>query len=93
MKQVLLILLVVFSTTVAAEKWSAIGLLTTKLEGQPAKVEALELDDFDSYESCIAVVKAESMSDNYIAKNNGTNSRLPSVHWNYDADCVLKRND
>ncbi len=79
-------------STAMAEKWSAVGLLTTQVKGQSAKVEFLEIDDFESRDSCMNMVMSEAMSKEYIGQG-GTNGRLPEVQWNYDADCWLKRSD
>lgn len=89
-KTALLAALAVISTSAAAEQWSAIGILTTQIKGQEAKVQYVEIDNFESEELCRQVVLRESYSEDYIGIG-GTNHKLPSVQWNYDANCVLKR--
>lgn len=83
----------VLSQPVSAEKWVALGLLTTQVKGNPAKVEFVQINDFDSRELCIAMVKSESMSSDYIGGRNGTNGHLPEIQWNFDANCWLKSGD
>ncbi|GKS68959.1 hypothetical protein W03_09630 [Nitrosomonas sp. PY1] len=95
MKKALLVLSVsalITAQPVFAEKWSAIGLLTTQVKNQQAKVEFVEIDDFESRDACMTMVMSEAMSNEYIGQG-GTNGKIPPVQWNYDADCVLKRND
>lgn len=74
----------------AGEKWSAIGILTTQVKGEEAHARYVEIDDFETLEMCRQVVGRESHSDDYIGKG-GTSGKVPSVQWNYDANCVQKR--
>lgn len=92
MKLFVAIIICFVSMNVAAEKWSSVGILTTQIEGQDAVAKYVEIDDFGSEELCWRTVRRESKSDDYIGKG-GTNNQLPVVQWNYDADCILKRND
>lgn len=73
-----------------AEKWSAIGILTTQVKGEEAHARYVEIDDFETHDLCKQVVNRESHSDDYIGQG-GTNGKVPSVQWNYDANCVQKR--
>ena len=73
-----------------AEKWSAVGILTTQVKGEEAHARYVEIDDFETLEMCRQVVGRESHSDDFIGKG-GTNGKVPSVQWNYDANCVQKR--
>ena len=75
----------------ADPKWSAVGILTTQVQGKDPVARPIEIDDFESKELCDAVVKVESRSQDYLGQG-GTNGSLPIVHWNYDADCIQKRN-
>lgn len=81
--------LMMFVGAAQAERWSAAGILTTKIKGVPAKTEFFELDGFDSYELCWATVKKYSHTNEYIGEG-GTNDKVPEVQWNYDGDCFLK---
>lgn len=92
MKKLVFVLLMVLSTSVLAETWTALGLLTTKVQGQPAKVELVEIDGFDSKQTCQFVVTSEAFSKEHIGVG-GTNGKLPRVDWNFDGDCWLKRSD
>ena len=82
----------IFSQSAMAEKWVAVGLLTTQVKGSAAKVEFVRVDDFESLETCLAMVKSESMSSDYIGVG-GTKGNLPEVQWNFDANCWLKSSD
>lgn len=85
-------LLSIAATAVNADpKWSAVGILTTQVQGKDPVARPIEIDDFESKELCDAVVKVESRSQDYLGLG-GTNGSLPIVHWNYDADCIQKRN-
>lgn len=93
MKKLFLVATLCLSTSAIAENWVALGLLTTQVKGSAAKVEFVQVGDFESREACLAMVKSESMSSDYIAARNGTNTRLPEIQWNFDANCWLKRSD
>ena len=79
-----------FQSPAMAEKWSAIGILTTQVKGEEAVARYVEIDDFESLEACAKVVLHESLSGDYIGKG-GTNGKVPEVQWNYDAACIQKR--
>lgn len=80
---------VVFQSPAQAEKWSAVGILTTRVQGEEARAEFVEMDDFETAELCSRVVNRESHSDDFIGKG-GTNGKVPQVQWNYDAHCIQK---
>lgn len=92
MKKLFLAAALCLSTSAMAENWVALGLLTTQVKGQAANVEFVQVGDFESREACLAMVKSESMSSDYIGVG-GTNGRLPQIQWNFDANCWLKRSD
>lgn len=54
------------SQPVFAEKWSAIGILVTKVNGNEIEAKALELDDFESSDLCWKAVKKYSHSEETI---------------------------
>lgn len=89
MKKAILIAALLVATSAQAERWSAAGILTTKINGVPAKTEFFELDNFESAELCWAAVRKYSHTDEYIGKG-GTNDKVPEVQWNYDGDCFFK---
>lgn len=92
MKKLFLVATLCLSTSAMAENWVALGLLTTQVKGSAAKVEFVQVDNFESREACLAMVKSESMSSDYIGVG-GTNGLLPQIQWNFDANCWLKRSD
>ena len=61
-----LAVLAVMSQPVFAEKWSAIGILVTKVNGNEIEAKALELDDFESSDLCWKAVKKYSHSEETI---------------------------
>ncbi|MBA3756080.1 MAG: hypothetical protein H0X02_07610 [Nitrosomonas sp.] len=73
-----------------AENWSAVGLLTTVVQGQEAKVEFISVDDFGTHDECEIFLKSQSESTDYIGKG-GTNQNVPPVQWNFDGLCIKKR--
>lgn len=91
MKKALIAAMILMALTAQAqaERWSAAGILTTKIKGVPAKTEFFELDGFDSSDLCWATVKKYSHTNEYIGEG-GTNDKVPEVQWNYDGDCFLK---
>ena len=86
----IVLLIAVASRPAFAEKWSAIGILTTQVKGEEAHARYVEIDDFETLDMCRQVVMRESHSDDYIGKG-GTSGKVPSVQWNYDAHCIQKR--
>lgn len=56
MKKLLLAAALCLSTSAMAENWVALGLLTTQVKGQAAKVEFVQVGDFESREACLAMV-------------------------------------
>ena len=94
MKKVLLAVclsMAAVSQQALAEKWSAVGILTTKVDGREAKARFMEIDDFESAEMCWETVKRYSHTREFIGEG-GTNHHVPATQWNYDGDCVKKRN-
>lgn len=73
-----------------AENWSAVGLLTTEVLDQPAKVEFISIDNFGSKGECDGFLEVQSQSTDYIGKG-GTNQQVPPVQWNFDGLCIKKR--
>ena len=74
-----------FHTSAQAERWSAAGILVTKIKGHE-KTEFIELDGFDSAELCWAAVNRYSHTDERI----GTDGEVKTALFNYDGDCFLK---
>lgn len=72
-----------------AEKWSAIGLITTQIKGQEADVKVKEFEDFQTKELCVDFVSAYNKSPDYVGQG-GTSGKVPRVDWNYEATCIQK---
>lgn len=73
-----------------AESWSAHGILVLKPTGEPLEIKFVKMDDFETYNLCMDAVMAYSHTREFIGKG-GTNNQIPTVHWNFDGDCRLKR--
>lgn len=71
------------------ERWAAIGIVETQIDGQEAEAKHAEFDNFAARDLCIAFIDPNSASDDYIGEG-GTNNSMAKVNWNYDALCVQK---
>ena len=78
-----------FQSPAIAERWSAIGLITTQVHGQEARVRDREFDDFDDKELCVEFVKTHNKNPDYVGEG-GTSGHVPRVDWNYEGSCVQK---
>ena len=76
------------ANSVKAGTWTAVGILVTQNDKMDHfKAEFVRIDDFDSYEKCLATISTLAHSNEFIGKG-GTNEKVSRIDWNYDADRV-----